>query len=43
MSDAGWRLYCHFSDPAHVLGAHAFAVVLLAAAGAAAAVVTTRR
>jgi hypothetical protein len=22
MSDAGWRLFCHFSDPAHVLSSH---------------------
>ena len=22
MADAGWRLFCHFSDPAHVFGAH---------------------
>jgi hypothetical protein len=43
MSDAGWRLYCHFSDPAHVLGAHTFAVVLLASAGSILAVLTARR
>jgi hypothetical protein len=43
MSDAGWRLYCHFSDPVHVLGAHTFAVVLLTAAGTVTAIVTTRR
>jgi hypothetical protein len=28
MADAGWRLFCHFSEPAHVLTAH-FASVLL--------------
>lgn len=22
MADAGWRLFCHFSEPAHVLSAH---------------------
>ena len=22
MADAGWRLFCHFSNPAHVFGAH---------------------
>jgi hypothetical protein len=26
MADAGWRLFCHFSDPAHVIGAHVLAV-----------------
>jgi hypothetical protein len=34
MSDAGWRLFCHFSEPAHVLAAHAGAVVIAAGAGA---------
>lgn len=22
MANAGWRLFCHFSEPAHVLSAH---------------------
>jgi hypothetical protein len=26
MADAGWRLFCHFSDPAHVLGAHTLGI-----------------
>lgn len=34
MADAGWRLFCHFSDPAHVLGAHLGSVLVVAAAGA---------
>jgi hypothetical protein len=28
MADAGWRLFCHFSDPAHVFGAHAAGVAV---------------
>lgn len=39
MADAGWRLFCHFSEPSHVLGAHLAGVL---AAGALGAVVTTR-
>jgi hypothetical protein len=27
MADAGWRLFCHFSDPSHVLAAHTAAVI----------------
>ncbi len=27
LSDAGWRLFCHYSDPAHVLTAHLGAIV----------------
>ncbi len=37
MADAGWRLFCHFSEPAHVLAAHLGGV---AAAGCLGAVVT---
>jgi hypothetical protein len=33
MADAGWRLFCHFSEPAHVLSSHAAGVVLAAALG----------
>ena len=33
ISDSAWRLYCHVSDPAHVLAAHTGAVVALAAVG----------
>jgi len=28
MADAGWRLFCHFSGPAHVLGAHTLGVIV---------------
>lgn len=27
-ADAGWRLFCHFSEPAHVLSAHLGAVAI---------------
>lgn len=33
LSDAGWRLSCWFSDPAHLLGSHGLAILGLAAAG----------
>ena len=36
VSDASWRLYCHVSDPGHVLLAHAGAIAAQAAVGAAA-------
>jgi hypothetical protein len=42
MADAGWRIFCHFSEPAHVLAAHLGGVVVSALAGAALAV-TLRR
>lgn len=35
MADAGWRLFCHFSEPAHVLSAHFGGVVVAALAGSA--------
>lgn len=28
MADAGWRLFCHFSEPSHVLSAHLAAVLM---------------
>jgi hypothetical protein len=28
LADAGWRLFCHFGDPRHVLGAHTAAVLV---------------
>jgi hypothetical protein len=28
MADAGWRLFCHFSEPAHVLSAHLGGVLI---------------
>ncbi len=32
-ADAGWRLFCHFSDPAHVFPTHTGAVLAVALAG----------
>jgi hypothetical protein len=45
MADAGWRLFCHFSDPVHVLGAHAFGVLVtgLLGIGLATRLVRSRR
>jgi hypothetical protein len=43
MSDAGWRLFCHFSEPGHVLSAHVLAVALTCAAGIVTAVVSRGR
>jgi hypothetical protein len=34
IGDAGWRLFCHYSEPAHVLAAHFGGVLLAAAVGA---------
>ena len=34
MADAGWRIFCHFSEPAHVLSAHLAAVVVSSLLGA---------
>ena len=34
MADAGWRLFCHFSEPAHVLSAHLGGVLAAGACGA---------
>jgi hypothetical protein len=33
MSDAGWRLFCHFSDPAHVFGAHTLGILIVTVFG----------
>lgn len=33
MADAGWRIFCHFSEPSHVLAAHLSAVVMSTAIG----------
>jgi hypothetical protein len=33
LSDAGWRLFCHYSDPLHVLPTHLGAVVAAALLG----------
>jgi hypothetical protein len=35
MADAGWRIFCHYGEPAHVLSAHLGGVVVSALAGAA--------
>lgn len=34
IADAGWRVFCHYSEPAHVLTAHLAAVVIVAVMGA---------
>jgi len=34
MADAGWRVFCHFSEPAHVLSAHVGAVLMSMLIGA---------
>ncbi len=34
MADAGWRLFCHFSEPAHVLSAHLSGVIAAGLCGA---------
>jgi hypothetical protein len=36
-ADAGWRIFCHFSEPTHVLSAHLAAVIVSAIIGAMAA------
>jgi len=33
MADAGWRLFCHFSHPAHVFGAHTLGIAATGALG----------
>jgi hypothetical protein len=38
IADAGWRMFCHFSEPAHVLSAHLGGVVASAIIGSALAV-----
>jgi hypothetical protein len=35
MADAGWRLFCHYSDPPHVLASHLGGVICAALVGAA--------
>jgi hypothetical protein len=34
MADAGWRIFCHFSEPSHVLSAHLAAIVMSTLLGA---------
>jgi len=43
LADAGWRLFCHYSDPRHVFSAHAAAVVAACALGTVTAVHLARR
>lgn len=33
IADAGWRMFCHFSEPAHVLSAHLVGVAVAAVSG----------
>ena len=42
MADAGWRMFCHYGEPAHVLSAHLGGVVIAAATGAALALTLKR-
>lgn len=39
LSDAGWRLSCWISDPAHIIESHGLALLSLAAAGSLLAVI----
>jgi hypothetical protein len=43
LADAGWRLFCHFSHPAHVLGAHTLGIVVTGVVGMVMASVVSRR
>jgi hypothetical protein len=43
MTDAGWRTFCHVSDPLHVLTSHTAAVIALCAAGASLGAILQRR
>ena len=43
MADAGWRLFCHFSDPGHVFGAHIAAVAAAGLIGSQVARLLARR
>ena len=42
-ADAGWRLFCHFSDPLHVLSTHTGGVLATMAMGVLAAVIVEKR
>jgi hypothetical protein len=39
LSDAGWRLSCWFSEPAHIIGSHGLAILGLTIAGSLVAIV----
>lgn len=43
MADAGWRLFCHYSEPSHVVVAHLGGVMLAASAGMVMTVQLVRR
>ena len=43
MADAGWRLFCHFSVPSHVFGAHTLAILATCGLGAITASLFSRR
>jgi hypothetical protein len=43
LADAGWRLFCHFSSPTHVLTAHTLGVLICGAMGVGLATVVGRR
>jgi hypothetical protein len=43
LADAGWRLFCHFSNPTHVLSAHTAGVVLTGLIGVLAAAMVRPR
>ena len=43
LADAGWRLFCHFSDPAHVLAAHTAGIAATCALGTITASALARR
>jgi hypothetical protein len=43
LADAGWRLFCHFSDPAHVFGAHTAAMGVVCLLGVVMARALARR
>ena len=42
-ADAGWRLFCEFSDPAHVFPTHTGAVVAVMLFGAVSAAIVAKR
>jgi hypothetical protein len=43
MADAGWRIFCHFTEPSHVLSAHLAAVLMSTAIGSIVAVRLCKR
>jgi hypothetical protein len=43
LADAGWRLFCHFSDPAHVIPAHLLGIALVGVLGVGVASTVQRR